>query len=351
MKFPVQTSPHVEAESSVAGVMTTVLWALVPGTVAAIWLLGWGVLFNVALAVGTAWLAEALMLWLRARPFRPALTDRSVLITGWILALCLPNLAPWWLPVIGALFAVVVAKQLYGGIGYNLFNPAMVGYVVLLVSFPEAMTRWGAEIGGGATDLSLTEAASWTFLGALPPGTGFDALSQATPLDQLRMVITDGGSVGSLGTSIWSLDSSWSLWLNLAFLAGGAWMLYRGAIRWHIPVAMVAGVLAMSALLWAIDPDQFASPGFHLLAGGVIFGALFVATDPVTASTTPRGRLVFGFGIGVLAVLIRSFGNYPDGVAFAILLMNLAVPLIDYYTQPAVFGRKSPAASGRSGES
>ncbi|MFW5954526.1 MAG: RnfABCDGE type electron transport complex subunit D [Guyparkeria sp.] len=351
MKFPVQTSPHVEAESSVAGVMTTVLWALVPGTVAAIWLLGWGVLFNVALAVGTAWLAEALMLWLRARPFRPALADRSVLITGWILALCLPNLAPWWLPVIGALFAVVVAKQLYGGIGYNLFNPAMVGYVVLLVSFPEAMTRWGAEIGGGAADLSLTEAASWTFLGALPPGTGFDALSQATPLDQLRMVITDGGSVGSLGTSIWSPDSSWSLWINLAFLAGGAWMLYRGAIRWHIPVAMVAGVLATSALLWAIDPDQFADPGFHLLAGGVIFGALFVATDPVTASTTPRGRLVFGFGIGVLAVLIRSFGNYPDGVAFAILLMNLAVPLIDYYTQPVVFGRKSPAASGRSGES
>ncbi|WP_372591839.1 RnfABCDGE type electron transport complex subunit D [Guyparkeria sp.] len=351
MKFPVQTSPHVEAESSVAGVMTTVLWALVPGTVVAIWLLGWGVLFNVALAVGTAWLAEALMLWLRARPFRPALGDRSVLITGWILALCLPNLAPWWLPVIGALFAVVVAKQLYGGIGYNLFNPAMVGYVVLLVSFPEAMTRWGVALNGGAADLSLTEAAAWTFLGALPVGTGFDALSQATPLDQLRMVASEGGSVAAMGTSIWSPDSSWTLWLNLAFLAGGAWMLYRGAIRWHIPVAMIVGVLATSALLWAIDPDQFASPTFHLLAGGVIFGALFVATDPVTASTTPRGRLVFGFGIGVLAVLIRSFGNYPDGVAFAILLMNLAVPLIDYYTQPVVFGRKPRAASGRSGES
>ncbi len=350
MKFPVQTSPHVEAQSSVAGVMTTVLWALVPGTVVAIWLLGWGVLFNVALAVGTAWLAEALMLWLRARPFHPALTDRSVLITGWILALCLPNLGPWWLPVVGSLFAVVVAKQLYGGIGYNLFNPAMVGYVVLLVSFPEAMTRWGAALDGGAAELSLTEAASWTFFGALPPGSGFDALSQATPLDQLRMVVTEGGSVANMGGSIWSMDSSWSLWLNLAFLAGGAWMLYRGAIRWHIPVAMVVGVLATSSLLWAIDPDQFADPAFHLLAGGVIFGALFVATDPVTASTTPRGRLLFGFGIGALAVLIRSFGNYPDGVAFAILLMNLAVPLIDYYTQPAVFGRKSGAASRGAGE-
>jgi len=351
MKFPVQTSPHVEADASVAGVMTTVLWALVPGTMAAVWLLGWGVLFNVALAVGAAWLAEALMLWLRARPFRPALMDRSVLITGWILALCLPNLAPWWLPVVGSLFAVVVAKQLYGGLGFNLFNPAMVGYVVLLVSFPEAMTRWGAAMEGGAADLSFGQAAAWTFAGVLPGGAGFDALSGATPLDQLRMVVTEGGNVTAMGSSIWSPGASWSLWLNLAFLAGGAWMLWRGAIRWHIPVAMLVGVSAMSALLWLIDPTQFASPAFHLMAGGVIFGALFVATDPVTASTTPRGRLVFGFGIGVLAVLIRSFGNYPDGVAFAVLLMNLAVPLIDYYTQPAVFGRKSGPLSGRRGES
>ncbi|MGM0517512.1 MAG: RnfABCDGE type electron transport complex subunit D [Pseudomonadota bacterium] len=351
MKFPVETSPHVEADASVAGVMTTVLWALVPGTVVAVWLLGWGVLFNVALAVGAAWLAEAMMLWLRARPFRPALMDRSVLITGWILGLCLPNLAPWWLPVVGALFAVVVAKQLYGGLGFNLFNPAMVGYVVVLVSFPEAMTRWGAAIDGGGAQLSLTEAAGWTFAGVLPEGTGFDALSGATPLDHLRMVVTEGGSVAALGNSIWSLETSWSLWLNLAFLAGGAWMLWRGVIRWHIPVAMIVGVLAASSLLWVIDAEQFASPAFHLMAGGVIFGALFVATDPITASTTPRGRLVFGFGIGVLAVLIRSFGNYPDGVAFAVLLMNLAVPLIDYYTQPTVFGRKSGAPTRHRSES
>ncbi|MFI9655174.1 RnfABCDGE type electron transport complex subunit D [Guyparkeria sp. GHLCS8-2] len=348
MKFPVQTSPHVEARSNVADMMTVVLWALVPGTVVAIWLLGWGVLFNVALAIGAAWLTEALMLWLRARPFQPALSDRSVLITGWILALCLPNLAPWWLPVVGAVFAVVVAKQLYGGIGYNLFNPAMVGYVVLLVSFPEAMTRWGAPIEGGAASLTLIEAAQWTFFGMLPGTTGFDALSQATPLDQWRMVATQGGEVTGASLSIWQ-GGGWSIWLNLAFLAGGARMLYRGAIRWHIPAAMVAGVLLTAALLWGIDPDRFADPLFHLVTGGVIFGALFVATDPVTASTTPRGRLVFGFGIGVLAVLIRSFGNYPDGVAFAILLMNLAVPLIDYYTQPPVFGRKDRVGTDTEG--
>jgi electron transport complex protein RnfD len=345
MKFPVDTSPHMEARNGVADVMTTVLWALVPGTVVATWLLGWGVLINVLLAVGAAWLAEAVMLWLRARPLRPALTDRSVILTGWILALCLPNLAPWWLPVVGSLFAVVVAKQLYGGIGFNLFNPAMVGYVVLLVSFPEAMTRWSAPGGGGAEALSLAESLQWAFLGHLPAGTGFDAITRATPLDEWRIVLADGGTPSGAAASIWQ-GGTWSLWLNLAFLAGGAWMLARGAIRWQIPVAMIAGVLATASLLWILDPDGFVSPLFHLLAGGVIFGALFVATDPVTSSTTPRGRLVFGFGVGVLAVLIRSFGNYPDGVAFGVLLMNLAVPLIDYYTQPAAFGRKRRRVTG-----
>ncbi|HER19455.1 MAG TPA: electron transport complex subunit RsxD, partial [Chromatiales bacterium] len=185
----------------------------------------------------------------------------------------------------------------------------------------------------------LAQAAQWSVFGALPVGMGFDALSQATPLDQWRMVATQGGEVAGAGVSIWQ-GGGWSLWLNLAFLAGGAWMLWRGAIRWHIPVAMVVGVLVTAGLLWGIDSERFADPLFHLIGGGVIFGALFVATDPVTASTTPRGRLVFGFGIGTLTVLIRSLGNYPDGVAFAVLLMNLAVPLIDYYTRPAVFGRK-----------
>ncbi|HQS03517.1 MAG: electron transport complex subunit RsxD [Halothiobacillus sp. 24-54-40] len=343
MKFPTQTAPLPEAQNSVQRVMLIVLAALVPGTMVAIALLGWGVLINVVLAITAGLLAEALMLKIRARPVRPAIFDGSVVVLAWIFALCLPNLGPWWLPVFGAIFAVVVAKQLYGGLGFNLFNPAMVGYVVLLISFPEPMTRWGPaiDVGGGA--LSFAQSLAWSFHGVLPSGVGYDGLSVATPLDHAREQITAGATIHNVTASLFNtshLLQSWTVWLGLAFLAGGLFMLWRGVIRWHIPVAVITGVLVMSGFLWLIDPARHASPLFHLLTGATIFGAFFVATDPVTASTTPRGRLIFGFGIGVLTVLIRSFGSYPDGVAFAVLLMNLCVPLIDYYTQPKVFGHK-----------
>ncbi|HHQ69797.1 MAG TPA: RnfABCDGE type electron transport complex subunit D [Halothiobacillaceae bacterium] len=340
MKFPVQTSPHVEANQDVARVMDQVIIALLPGTLVAIWFMGWGVLFNVGLAVLTALVVEAVMLWLRARPIRPALNDHSAIVLAWILALCLPNLAPWWLSVVGSLMAVMVAKQLYGGIGFNLFNPAMVGYVILLVSFPEMMTRWGVGIAPYADQLTLTQTAAWMFAGQLPAGMMIDGLTKATPLDAVRTELAVNGHIGSVTASIFDPSVSWNLWLNLAFLAGGIWLLITRTIRWHIPVATIAGVVITSGFLWLIDPSRFADPGFHLLAGAVIFGAFFVATDPVTSSTTPVGRLVFGFGVGMFAVLIRAFGNYPDGVAFAILLMNMAVPLIDYYTQPRAFGHK-----------
>ena len=345
MKFPTQTSPHLEANQDVARVMNQVMIALLPGTIVAIWLMGWGVLFNVGLAVLTALVVEAVMLWLRARPIRPALQDHSAIVLAWILALCLPNLAPWWIPVVGSLMAVMLAKQLYGGVGFNLFNPAMVGYVIVLVSFPEMMTRWGVDLSVYANQLSFSQTASWMFSGTLPAGMAIDGLTKATPLDALRAEVAVDGSISSVTTSIFNPSESWNLWLNLAFLAGGVWLLLTRTIRWHIPVATIAGVVLTSGLLWLIDPSRFADPGFHLLAGAVIFGAFFVATDPVTSSTTPVGRLIFGFGVGMLAVLIRAFGNYPDGVAFAVLLMNMAVPLIDYYTQPRAFGRKNRGAS------
>lgn len=344
MKFPVTERPQQESRAVVSDLMLSVLIALVPGTLVATWLLGWGVLINVLLAILSGWLAEAAMLWLRKRPFRPALGDGSVVVLAWILGLCLPNLGPWWLPVFGAVFAVVVAKQLYGGLGFNLFNPAMVGYVVLLISFPKQMTQWGpaVDLAEGAR-LNLSQTIGWMFQGILPNGVGFDGLTQATPLDHLREQVRAGTPIHDATQAVMNVGQmahSWNLWLGLAFLAGGLFLLWRGVIRWHIPVAMFVGVLLMSGALWLIDSERYAAPMFHLLAGATIFGAFFVATDPVTASTTERGRLLFGFGIGVLTVLIRSFGNYPDGVAFAVLLMNLCVPLIDYYTQPAVFGRK-----------
>lgn len=344
MKFGTQSRPLSERVNSVQRVMITVWIALIPGTVVATTLLGWGVLINVVLAVLTGLAAEALMLWIRRRPVKPAITDGSVVVLAWIFALCLPNLGPWWLPVFGAGFAVIVAKQLYGGLGFNLFNPAMVGYVVLLISFPEPMTRWGPAIDAGGGALNLMQSMAWSFTGILPAGVGYDGLSVATPLDHLREQIMAGAPIHTVTQSVLGgagLEKSWNLWLAGSFLLGGLLLLWRGVIRWHIPVAMVVGVAAMSGFLWLLDSAAHASPLFHLITGATIFGAFFVATDPVTASTTPRGRLIFGFGIGVITVLIRSFGNYPDGVAFAVLLMNLCVPLIDYYTQPRVFGHKT----------
>lgn len=346
MKFSPQTAPLPEVSNSVRRVMLTVLLAMLPGTAIAIALLGWGVLINILLAVIAGLVAEAAMLTLRARPVRPAIGDGSVIVLAWILALCLPNLGPWWLPVFGTVFAVVVAKQLYGGLGFNLFNPAMVGYVVLLISFPEPMTRWGPAIDSSGSALNFMQSLAWSFSGVLPNGVGYDGLSVATPLDHAREQLSTGATIHNVTQSLFSgtsLAQSWNLWLSLAFLAGGAFLLWRGVIRWHIPVAMITGVLVMSGFLWLLDSARHASPLFHLITGATVFGAFFVATDPVTASTTPRGRLIFGFGIGVLTVLIRSFGSYPDGVAFAVLLMNLCVPLIDYYSQPKVFGHKKSA--------
>ncbi|WP_407276697.1 RnfABCDGE type electron transport complex subunit D [Halothiobacillus sp. DCM-1] len=347
MKFTPVASPTPEVPNSVTRMMGAVMLALLPGTLAAVILLGWGVLINIVLAIVSGLLAEAVMLWLRRRPVRPALQDGSVIVLAWIFGLCLPNLGPWWLPVFGALFAVVVAKQLYGGLGFNPFNPAMVGYVVLLISFPEPMTRWGPAIDVSGAALDFWQSLNWSFAGILPSGVGFDGLSIATPLDRVREQFTTGSSIHDATLSLFSSGSlmqSWNLWLSLAFLAGGLFLLWRGVIRWHIPLAMLLGVALMAGFLWWLDPNRFASPLFHLLTGATVFGAFFVATDPVTSSTTPRGRLIFGFGVGGLTVLIRNFGSYPDGVAFAVLLMNLCVPLIDYYTQPAVFGHKRDSA-------
>ncbi len=346
MKFNPVATPTPEMPNSVTRMMSWVLLALLPGTAVAIALLGWGVLINVLLAIAAGLVAEAVMLALRHRPLRPALQDGSVIVLAWIFGLCLPNLGPWWLPVFGAIFAVVVAKQLYGGLGFNPFNPAMVGYVVLLISFPEPMTRWGPAIDQTGAVLDFWQSLNWSFGGVLPSGVGFDGLSTATPLDRVREQFTAGSSIHDATVSLFSggsLSQSWNLWLSLAFLAGGLLLLWRGVIRWHIPASMLAGVILMAGFLWWLDPNRFASPLFHLLTGATVFGAFFVATDPVTSSTTPRGRLVFGFGVGVLTVLIRNFGSYPDGVAFAVLLMNLCVPLIDYYTQPRVFGHKQGA--------
>jgi electron transport complex protein RnfD len=266
----------------------------------------------------------------------PVLQDGSALLTGVLLALALPPLAPWWIPVVGSLFAIVIAKQLYGGLGYNPFNPAMAGYVVLLISFPRELSLWPAT----GHVLGLLDSLQLVFAGNLPDTLTLDAITMATPLDAVKTrlglsetltEIHDTAVFGSFAGAGWE-------WLNLWFLLGGLWLLQQKVIKWQIPAGMLAGLFLTALLFYAWNPDIYASPLFHLFSGAAMLGAFFIATDPVSASTTPRGRLYFGFGIGVLTYVIRTWGGYPDGVAFAVLLMNMAAPTIDYYTRPRVFG-------------
>lgn len=335
------SSPFLSGTNRVTLHMLQLLLALVPAVAAMVYFFGPSVLITIALAVVVALLAEALMLKLRHRPLKPFLTDGSAIVTATLLAIALPPLAPWWLTSIGILFAIIFAKHLYGGLGYNPFNPAMMAYVILLVSFPLEMTTWLPVVSLAEQPLDFISAFQVIFNGQLA-NINVDTLSGATPLDamktqiglsQLPANISQQSLFGAFGGKGWE-------WVNVWFAIGGAYLIYRRVISWHIPVAMLAGLTTISAITWLIAPDITGTPIFHLISGGTMLGAFFIATDPVTAATTVKGRLVFGAGVGLLTYIIRVWGGYPDGIAFAVLLMNMMVPLIDYYTQPKVYGAK-----------
>ena len=338
MEFSVASSPHIPVNTSVAQVMRRVLYAMAPAIIALSWLFGWGILFHIAIASAVALAAEAAVLAIRGKSPKLYLSDYSALVTAWLLAASLPSLAPWWLTALGVGFAIIIAKHLYGGLGYNPFNPAMVGYVVLLISFPLEMSQWPAL----DHELGLLDTAQLIFAGQLPNGLTLDALSGATPLDTVKTELGRGKSIDEIGGgSIFGMiaGEGWE-WVSLAFLTGGLWLVYTRTAAWQIPIGMLGAMALISGVFYAVDPQANASAWFHLLSVSSIYGAFFIATDPVSASTTPRGRLLYGAGIGVLAYIIRNFGAYPDGVAFAVLLMNIAAPTIDYYTQPRVFGAR-----------
>ena len=342
MPFPTSAAPHVVAPDSVGRVMRIVIYALVPTIVLHVVFFGIGLLIQIALGSLTALLAEALALRLRHRPIQPFLKDGSAVLTAVLLALCLPPLAPWWLIVSGTAFAILLAKHLYGGLGANPFNPAMVGYAVLLVSFPVQLLQWLPPTGLDGEQVRLTggESIMTILTGSLPSRLTWDAITSPTPLDALRtnlkmgMTMTEARAApifGLLGGRGWE-------WINLATLAGGLALLSLRIIRWHTPVAMLGAMAVSASVMYAIDPGTYAGPMFHLTSGASVLGAFFIATDPVSSATSDRGRLVYGAGIGLVTYVIRTWGGYPDGVAFAVLLMNLAVPLIDRYTIPRIYG-------------
>ncbi len=342
MALPRITSPHAKGPSRTQRVMLLVLAATLPGVIVLTWLYGAGTLINMAWACAAALGFEAAILKLRQRPVGFFLRDGSVLVTAVLLALALPPYSPWWLTLIATGCAVVFGKQLYGGLGQNPFNPAMIGYVVVLISFPVEMTTWPVphSVGLGAGLQHILGIAS------LP-----DGWTQATALDILKVnksLTIDElwsnpafGHFGGIGSEV----------VNLAFLAGGLFLLHKRLFSWHAPVGMLAALVVMSLVFWnGSGSDSNGSPLFHLLSGATMLGAFFIVTDPVSSATSPLGRLIFGVGVGILVYVIRAWGGYPDGVAFGVLLMNLAAPTIDYYTRPRTYGHRKAERGFKLGE-
>lgn len=332
------SSPFLSGVNRVTLHMLHLLLALVPAVIALVYFFGPSVLITIVLAVVVAISAETIMLKLRNRPIKPFLLDGSAVVTAVLLAIALPPLAPWWLTTVGILFAIIFAKHLYGGLGYNPFNPAMIAYVLLLVSFPLEMTSWLPVVGLNEQALDFTSTFQVIFNGQL--ASGIDTISGATPLDAMKTQIGLSESPSLiLQQSLFNgfAGQGW-MWINVWLALGGLYLINRRVISWHIPTAMLAGLASISLVTWLVSPETTASPIFHLLSGGTMLGAFFIATDPVTAATTIKGRLVFGAGVGLLTYIIRIWGGYPDGIAFAIIIMNMLVPLIDYYTQPRVYG-------------
>lgn len=332
------TPPYLVNNASVQRIMLQVLAALLPGIAAYVWVFGPMILVQLALATATALAAEAAVLKLRDKPLGLYLGDGSAIVTAWLIALAFPPLAPWWLIVVGVLVAIVIAKHLYGGLGQNPFNPAMIAFAVCIVSFPALMSQWPP------VDLKTGFADQMALVFGLTPR--LDAMSGATPLDALKTAL----KIGESNTTVMSVladtntfghfaGKGWE-WIMAGYLLGGLWLWQRKIITWHAPTGFIAGIALLAGALWLWQPAAFANPLFHLFSGGVMLGAFFIVTDPVSGCTTPKGKLIFGLCAGMLAYLIRVFGGYPDGVAFAVLLLNICVPLIDMYTQPPIFGKK-----------
>ncbi|MFP3978829.1 electron transport complex subunit RsxD [Marinobacter sp. KMM 10035] len=350
MAFVQQSSPHAHKARPTSKVMLWVILAALPGLLAQTLFFGWGNLINVAWCIAIALVSEAAVLKLRSKPIAFVLKDNTAAVTGLLLGLSMPQFAPWWVSAVAVISAIVIAKQLYGGLGSNPFNPAMVGYALVLISFPVAMTTnwaepamlWDKAPGFGDT------------LAAIASGqqTAVDGWTMATPLDEYKHKIATHTAEEVLVHPTFgdAFAKGWE-WVNAAFLAGGLLLIGLRIITWHIPAAFLGALIVMS-LAFGSNADEFAPLSLHLLAGGTMLGAFFIATDPVSAATSHQGKMIYGAGIGVLIYLIRSWGNYPDAVAFSVLLMNFAVPFIDHYTPPRTYGhhkaRRGFSGGGRS---
>jgi electron transport complex protein RnfD len=323
----VSPSPHLSTPESTRRLMYGVVIALIPALAASIYYFGMGAiivtLISVLSCVAVEYLVQKFIL-----KTRPSVSDGSAVVTGLLLAFNVPSNLPIWIIIIGAIISIGVAKMTFGGLGSNPFNPALVGRVFLLISFPVQMTSWPVPSGFR---------------------TGYlDAVTGATPLGILTEGVKAGESVASLMEKVPThmqlfygyMGGSMGEIAAAALIIGGIYMLWKKIISWHIPVSILVSVALFTGILWLADPTKYADPGFHLLTGGIMLGAIFMATDYVTSPMTHKGMIIYGVGIGVITVLIRTWGAYPEGVSFAILIMNAFVPLLNMYIKPKRFGKE-----------
>lgn len=346
-KLAIASSPHHHNQRDTGAVMRLVIYAMVPGIVVQSLIFGYGVIIQLLLAIVTAIVTEVVILEVRKKSTERAIKDYSAILAAMLLAVSIPPLAPWWVVVIGTFFAIAIVKQLYGGLGYNMFNPAMAAYVMLLISFPVQMTAWMPPLSATVQQINLWDSLYTIVTGYTSQGYSIeqlkvtiDGFTSATPLDYMKTSLSGGYTVSealSDGMFSGSIGTGWGL-VSLAYLGGGLFLLAKKVINLHIPVSMIVSAMLFSAIIFMFDTSVYASPWFHLVNGSLIIGAFFIATDPVSAATTNKGRLIFGAAIGFWIIVIRTWGGYPDAIAFSVLLMNMAVPLIDYYTRPRTYG-------------
>lgn len=339
-----KSGPFTHAPTSVQKTMTTVLLALSPATVFNAYLFGWPAIFLFIVTVGSCLLVEAACLQIQGRSVSGGLSDGSAALTGWLLAMSLPPWAPWWTGLLGAIFAICLAKHVYGGLGQNVFNPAMVARVALLVSFPIQMTSFVAPkplfsgtAPGFADSLAITFGHAFSL----------DTMSAASALGYVKTELSRGIPVSQSVTHAPGLvdmllgihPGSMGETSVLLILVGGLFLLWRGVISWHTPVAVMGTLFVLGTVFHAVNPDRFIGGTYHLLSGATFLGAFFIATDYVTSPVSKQGQIVYGIGIGLMTWVIRTFAGYPEGMAFAVLLMNSLAPIIDHHVRPRVFGR------------
>jgi len=322
----ISASPHVHSARTSKKVMYDVLYALIPAFLVSIYVFGISALILTSVAVISCIVFEYIIQKYLLKT-EITITDGSALITGILLAFNLPSNLPIWMIIVGALVAIGVAKLSFGGLGYNIFNPALVGRVFLLVCFPVQMTSWPTAV---ENNLTLDATTGETTLGIIKEGLMYgetmSTISEKIPSAMELLLGITSGSAGEMSA--------------LALLLGGLFLIVRKVITWHIPVTMLLTMAAMTGIFWFVNPELYASPLIHILSGGAILGAFYMATDLVTSPMTKKGMVIFSIGIAIITVVIRLFGAYPEGVSFAILIMNAFVPLIDKYFKPRRFGNK-----------